>query len=160
MTVVKAHDQVILRYESTDGGRLKGGADVGGLFGDAQPHHTFMKVSFGTGGLRCEKCTADEMINSVIRKDNSPTFEFKGGRDELVIAAATDPKSDQDGIVDCPARTNVFVADNAQQLFKEMLAEGTRVLDLLNLDILTLKTRKVEHEQTIKAVKKWIEERK
>jgi hypothetical protein len=159
MTVVKAHDQVILRYESTDGGRLKGGADVGGLFGDAQPHHTFMKVSFGTGGLRCEKCTADEMINSVIRKDNSPTFEFKGGRDELVIAAITG-KNYNNGILECPAKVMVFVADNAQQLFKEMLAEGTRVLDLLNLDILTLKTRKVEHEQTIKAVKKWIEERK
>lgn len=145
MTVVKAVDEVILRYESTDGGKLKGGADVGGLFGDAHAHHSFMRVSFGTGGLRCEKCTATDMLNSVLHKENSPTFEFKGGREELVVAA----EKGVDGII------QIFVSDNAEQLLKEIMVEGATIFDFFNLDILTLKTRRVEQEQLIKAIKKW-----
>jgi len=155
MTTVKSKRKVILRYESTDGGRLKGGADVGGLFGDAQPRHTFMKVEFGTGGLRCEKCASDEIINSVLRKENSPTFEFKGGRDNIVIAAAMEPATrDKDGPIG--HEVYVYVSDNAEQMFKDMLNPFVEeVAEVRNLDILTMKSKAVEQEFIIKALKEW-----
>jgi len=152
MTCVKAESKVILRYESTDNGKLKGGADIGGLFGDATERHTFMKVSMSLSrnSIACEKCDPADMINSVLSKENSPTFEFKGGQAEIVAGATCEK---------VPNDTKIFVhvSDSAKELFDSMLVKDAEIIAICNLNILTMKASRVEHALVIPFLKKWQE---